>query len=263
MKRFLTFFILLLIAAVMVVVYLNVQRKNGISENMQLASTTPAVETEMTAERQTAPTTDQIYKNSDGIQVKWIILRDISRLKLYSNLEDKLTSDEAKDKYLCNDLTTASFYGTDGDHIGLFIAEGNQLSNTVKSTLFNGFFYVLNDKPYISRNAPSEAQIAIQAGPMLVENEKYLAVEGDEPARRIVLATNRQDNIIFIAIFDGNNPVSGPSLKELPGILENIDKNTSLDFLSAINLDGGTHSAFISDDIDLTEISIAGSYFCF
>lgn len=253
-------FFVIVSAAVILFRFIN---KNNNQNTSNLASPTPTAEIESNNVKSAEPTQSSQILDKDGTQVKWVILRDISRLKLYSNLEEKLTSYEAKDKYLCSSLTTASFYGTNGSHIGLFITDSNILSAAIDSSLFNGYFYIKNKIPYISSIEPINSQIAIQAGPLLIEKEKYLETSGDEGSRRIVLATNRQDQIIFLAIYDGTNPVSGPSLKELPGVLRNIDNNTSLDFLDAINLDGGTHSAFITDDVRLTEISTAGSYFCF
>jgi hypothetical protein len=59
-----------------------------------------------------------------------------------------------------------------------------------------------------------------------------------------------------------NNPVSGPKLNELPGIIKNINKSTSLNIVSALNLDGGAHSAFLTQSTDLNELSTIGEYFC-
>jgi hypothetical protein len=51
-------------------------------------------------------------------------------------------------------------------------------------------------------------------------------------------------------------------LSELPEIIENINNEKNLSLENVINLDGGAHSAFISDLVSLNEASPIGSYFC-
>jgi hypothetical protein len=65
-----------------------------------------------------------------------------------------------------------------------------------------------------------------------------------------------------LAIYDQFTPLLGPTLEELPGILEKFSKDKNLNLIYVLNLDGGAHSAFISDLATLTEVSPAGSFFC-
>jgi hypothetical protein len=45
-------------------------------------------------------------------------------------------------------------------------------------------------------------------------------------------------------------------------LLDDLEKNSSINIKDAINLDGGTHSVYKSGQLNLTEASIAGGYFC-
>jgi hypothetical protein len=51
-------------------------------------------------------------------------------------------------------------------------------------------------------------------------------------------------------------------LSELPDILQRLEDKAGLKFVDALNLDGGAHSVFVTDEVSLTELSLIGSYFC-
>ena len=76
------------------------------------------------------------------------------------------------------------------------------------------------------------------------------------------MATTKEGKVIFIVAYTKGNPLSGPRLTELPEIIDELSKNAKLDIVDALNLDGGSHSAFLTKSFQLTEISTIGSYFC-
>ncbi len=203
--------------------------------------------------------------SEDGYEVNWIIVEDVNKISLKSNLEEKLTAKEIVEKESCQHLVSGGFFTLENKHIGLFVSERKKISEAINSNLFNGYFYInKNGKAEISSSIPNFPKLALQSGPILVKNgiPQVLNIKNDEHARRIVVTTNKNEQVIFLAFYDTSNYVGGPTLSELPNVLADLEKNTSLDFENALNLDGGTHSTFISDAFSLTELSTIGSYFC-
>mgnify|MGYP001590102184 CR=1 FL=1 len=71
-----------------------------------------------------------------------------------------------------------------------------------------------------------------------------------------------EDRLVFLSFY---NPISyylGPNLEDLPGLLKSFEKETGIQIKDAINLDGGTASAFYAEGVSLTELRPIGSYFC-
>ncbi len=219
---------------------------------------TPSISLSPTQSLSTSASTPQ-----SGIQSSWIVVRDIDKISLYSNLNEKLAAKEAKEVYGCNALINGSFFGEDQKHIGLFITEGKTLSIPKDSTLFNGFFSIQAKKPVIASQIPSNAYTAIQTGPILMRNGVAVQItSGSEKARRMVAAVSSTGEVIFLTFYDSSSLALGPTLSELPKHLQELNKNTNLEIKDAINLDGGAHSAFLSDQVQLTDIQTPGSYFC-
>jgi uncharacterized protein YigE (DUF2233 family) len=198
-----------------------------------------------------------------GIQSSWVVVRDMDKLSLHSNLVDNMSVYEAKEKWGCKYIINGGFFGEDRKHIGLFVEDGTVLSKEKQSSLFNGFISMADGNAYITQNALPNAVNAVQTGPMLIKDSRALKItSNEEKARRMVAAVSQTGDVIFIALYNNSSLVSGPTLSELPNILKEIEKNSSLEIKDAINLDGGAHSAFISDEVQLTDIQTPGSYFC-
>lgn len=218
----------------------------------------------------TVPSTQTYEKPTDsvpsegGLAFNWIIVRDPKKVSLHSNLLEKLSSFEAKKKNSCLHLINAGFYTKEDKHVGLFISAGEKLSESKESQLFNGYFSIASDdKPSITW-FPSAARLALQSGPILMEKKQpaVLKLEDDNPARRIVLAITQEDNLVFLVIYNKKSVFDGPLLSQVPGLLKNLNQDTSLEIVDALNLDGGSASAFISESVNLSELTRIGSYFC-
>lgn len=208
---------------------------------------------------------DEKTIDDDTYKVNWIITRDKKNINLYSNTTEGLTSNEAVIKNNCKYLISAGFVDTSNNHIGLFKNHKGLISKSVINNTFNGFFFIdIDSSGYISYNEPTNSLIALQTGPVLIKNNSTvnLSLTNDENARRVVAAVNRKKEPIFIVFYSKGNPLSGPRLEELPSMLEELEQNTSINITDAINLDGGSHSVFIGDQITLLELSIVGGYFC-
>lgn len=206
------------------------------------------------------------YQNGNAdYKVSWITVRDNEKIELISNIDEQLTTDEAAAKYNCKHLINAGFIDTSNNHIGLFKNHTGEISVAKTNQTFNGFFSVsINKIVDISYERPNNTEIALQSGPILFSDNKpaVLKLFNDKYSRRVVVAINRKKEPIFIVFYSKGSPLMGPKLKELPSLLEDIEINTSLNITDAINLDGGSHSAFLSDNVKLAESSIIGGYFC-
>lgn len=206
----------------------------------------------------------QTFENSD-FKTVWIRVRDVDRIDLLTNFEEKLDSKSLVQKNNCLHLVSGGFFTEEGKPIGLFIADGETISNPIESTLFNGFFSISEDKvPAITSSPPTSAKLAVQSGPILMQNSKIkvLQLTSDELARRIVVATTKDNEVVFIAMYMRSNTILGPKLSEVPSLLSEINKNSTLFINDAINLDGGSHSAFLTDILKLAELNSVGSFFC-
>ena len=137
--------------------------------------------------------------------------------------------------------------------LGWFTYEGEQIQRVKSSSLFNGFVWLSQSRELrISRQKPvGEVSWGFQSGPIVVEDGKTIAlkIRDDRPARRSVIGVDKDGRVVFVH----TDPVN---LAELPG------KIAELNLITAINLDGGSASAFYSPDEFISESSPVGSWLC-
>ena len=199
-------------------------------------------------------------------KVDWIVVRDLKKIDLYSNLEEKLTSREAIVKNGCLYLISGGFWTEEGNNLGLLVTNGQVLSQVQESKLADGFLSIDTvGLATISKNPPEieSARLALQSGPIIFSAGHALPIESsNDYARRVVVATTDENEVVFIVVYAKSSPLLGPKLSDLPSVLNELQKNTNLELEEALNLDGGTHSAFITDIKNLTEVANFGSYFC-
>jgi len=149
--------------------------------------------------------------------------------------------------------------------LGLLVIDHKQISLWRESDLFNGLFSVNDfDTPRITREVPADPlRIAIQSGPLLYENgAKVLIKSSRDFSRRVVVAVTGENKPVFFVFYDETNFLEGPTLEELPDLIDRINQNYSLGIADALNLDGGTASLFFSNRINLNEVAKVGSVFC-
>jgi len=162
-------------------------------------------------------------------------------------------------------LALMMIVGKEGEHIGLFVMEGERLSKWAKNALFNGVFGTDNEIVFVSEGVPeNDSRFAVQAGPILVKDNsaQSLKLKSDQQERRIVVGISEEGRAIFLVIFDPNSLFIGPNLSDLPSVLKMFEEKSGIKFKDALNLDGGTASAFYSPDVSLAELSPIGSFFC-
>jgi len=185
---------------------------------------------------------------------------------LIPNFSEKETSANIFERSKCRALISGGFYNLDGSPTGLFISEGQEIKGYSRSSLANAI-YSLNDfeTPRITQPPPRDhLRIALQAGPLLIENSlrQKLRLARDEEARRIVLAITGENESVFIVFFSPESVYSGPKLADLADVLNEFQSKTGIILADAMNLDGGTASAFYTDEIRLPETKSVGSFLC-
>jgi hypothetical protein len=70
------------------------------------------------------------------------------------------------------------------------------------------------------------------------------------------------NKVIFMSIYNESSKFMGPYLADLPQILEIAQDKIGFLIADAINLDGGSASAFYFRDFQLSEASPIGGFFC-
>ncbi len=206
--------------------------------------------------------------NTKNYSFAWFKIHSISSLQLLPNFDRQQIFSEVVKENKCNLAINAGFYDTKNNPIGLFIFNGRTLSSFQTNSLFNGIFSItFDDKPQISESyLKGSTRIALQTGPILIREHllQKLAIKNDESRRRSLVAINSDNEVYFATVFDKTSNFSGPRLSDMPEVAQKIAEKLDTNFQSAINLDGGTASAFYRGDenIILSEASPVGGIFC-
>jgi len=206
-----------------------------------------------------------VFQNQEFLFLEQKI-KETQKLHLFPNFEEKLPATELFEKNNCLFLTNGGFYDQQGQPLGWFFAQEKLFQKEIKSALFNGFFFKdKENKVFIEKNFPSRPIIwGLQTGPILILRNQPLKMNlvKDQHARRIVAAVNHQGELFFFVITGSESLASGPLLSDLPFLLAKIGQELGESFEKAINLDGGTASAFINKEKTIKEYTRIGSFFC-
>lgn len=196
-------------------------------------------------------------------------IKDLGSLELFMNLPDWLSSSDLKSNNNCSFLINAGFYSTIGQPIG-WLKPSNASSaaqNKQLNKLFNGFLYLSPESKIVISDTVEEHKavtFGLQSGPLLILNSQVLNLNltQDQPKRRMVAAIDKTGSLWFVVVLSSKSTTVGPYLSDLPQIINQIGIINDLTFQSALNLDGGSASAFLSDQVSIYEIKPIGSYFC-
>ncbi len=204
--------------------------------------------------------------NNLRLRVAWIEVSNLENLSLFSNLPTSETAEKRIREKSCKYLVNGGFYSEARRPIGAFVSEGETVNRSSRNNLFNGVFSVNDqEEPKITNNLGlGNVRFAVQSGPILISDGQLqqINLRSDAGERRTVVAINSQKRVVFLSIFNPESVYLGPHLSELADVLREFEKKTGNKFSFALNLDGGTASAFYSDSINLPELSPIGSYFC-
>lgn len=189
-----------------------------------------------------------------------------SSVRLIPNFTDPVSSGDLIQKHACIAGINGSFYDTENNPLGLFRTNGTTLRERSNSSLMNGYFSIdANNIPSISYDMPEgEHRIVLQSGPMLISDAQIarLSIRNDEHARRMIAAITDDDSIVFLALFHPESTFDGPRLVDVPAYTAAVNKKELLNITHAINLDGGSASAFHNENTTLSELTHIGSFFC-
>lgn len=212
------------------------------------------------------PPAQSVDVTHDGIsyRIAWLPVRDPSVITLLPNFDQKRTARSLIDSKECSKVINGGFYTKDNQPTGLFITQGKTIRDSIPNTLLNGYFVVdqKNNASILASPPDHPVRLTLQTGPILIREGKAitLAIRDDEHARRVVVGVTQNGMVVFLVIYDPENPLSGPKLADTPAIVSQLIR--TLDLKDAINLDGGSASAFIGYDLALEELTAVGSFFC-
>lgn len=204
--------------------------------------------------------------NGESFSFSYFIVDQSNTIKLIPNLVKQASSISAAQEHTCTFLSSAGFYSTDSMPIGLFVTDSTQINPYQPNALLNGFFSVSRSGVASIKSIPPQdtPHVAIQSGPLLIVDgqSKRLIIRDDEPARRVVVAETSNHGAIFLVLYSLENTFKGPTLADVPIHLKEIEKIIHISIIHALNLDGGSASAFITHDTSITELTPVGSFFC-
>ncbi len=235
-------------------------REPQTTHQVPLPSDSPTVTPSLTPLQQSM----DIRNAGKTYRIAWVKLRDLSKLTLIPNFTEKRTARSLVDNKECAEVVNGGFYTKDNQPTGLFVTEGKTIRGNVPNTLLNGYVVIDKNNNAVILVSPPDAfvRIALQTGPILVRNGKAvtLTIRDDEFARRAAVGIMQKGTVIFLTVYDPENIWSGPKLADTPDVLSDVLERLQL--TDALNLDGGSASAFIRSDLSLQELSSVGSFFC-
>lgn len=210
-----------------------------------------------------SPTPPENSIDIETYRVAWLAANP-KDIMLLPNFSQKRTARSLIETKECTHVVNAGFYTKDNQPTGLFIANGETIRDNIPNTLLNGYFVVDQINVASIRQSPPDApvRIGLQTGPILIHDGRplTLSIRDDEFARRMVVGVTQKGAVVFLVVYDPDNPGSGPKLADAPDILSKVIARLQLK--DALNLDGGSASAFIRGDLSLEELTRVGSFFC-
>ena len=196
----------------------------------------------------------------------WVKLDNLAKLKLLPNHNTKASSEDLAKTHHCQVLVNGNFYDKQDKPLGWLVSQGETLSRPIVSSLFNGFLSLSTSKVEISPSVPQGlVDLGLQSGPLLILDSKplLLKINNDQPRRRIIAALNNQSELIFLVLIGADSLYSGPLLADTPKLVIALGQAIGQNLVAALNLDGGSASAFHTPTVHLNEYAYIGSFFCY
>lgn len=204
----------------------------------------------------------------DGEKLLFLVekINEPQKLILLPNFEEKLSSTVLLENNHCQFLVNGGFYGEDNQPLAWFFTQNKLFKKETKNAFLNGFLS-MDEKGAILLDdvSPSKPIVwGLQTGPLLILKNQPLVLNlvHDEPDRRLVAALNEKNELFFLVITKTDSLAFGPLLEDLPLIVEQIGSELNENFQAAVNLDGGTASAFLTRSKSIKEYTWIGSFFC-
>jgi len=246
-KRNILFFALFILIAYAIMIRFMISNKKNIAEILPVPTTQPL------------PTPK--IKRVDQYAYAYVTAGSLS---LIPNFSDRFAAQTIYEENDCKAVINGGFYDKQNKPLGLFQVGDKTYGKQLDSDLLNGFVWMDASGTAVisSELSPQPVQFALQTGPMLLFNGNVLplSIHNDAPARRMVAAKNSE--LIFLTVYNPDSVFDGPLLGDLPKIVQEISQKENLHISEAINLDGGSASAFYSEETKLSELTPVGSLFC-
>ncbi len=230
------------------------------NENPPLLADTPTPTPENTQSELTIPAGDAVYS--------YAVIRaaTASAITLIPNFSGRQDAKSLGMNNSCKESVNGGFYDTAGKPLGFFYTDKKTFGAKIPSALVNGFFWADGSgDAIISSDLPHTFyRFALQTGPLLLFNstDLSLVIQKDEHARRMVVGKTVDGQFVFLAVYSKDSVYSGPLLASLPSIVSSISRKENLGIADAVNLDGGSASAFYNGETNLSELTPVGSLFC-
>lgn len=193
-------------------------------------------------------------------------INEPQKLLLYPNFEEKLSSSVLFENNHCQFLVNGGFYGEDNQPLGWFFTQENLFKKETKNAFLNGFLSMDKKGIVTIDDTPLSNPVVwgLQTGPLLILKNQPLVLNltHDEADRRLIAALNEKNELFFLAITKTDSLAFGPLLEDLPLIVKQVGLELNETFQSAVNLDGGTASAFLTQTKSIKEYTWIGSFFC-
>ncbi|KKW11013.1 MAG: hypothetical protein UY49_C0010G0009, partial [Microgenomates group bacterium GW2011_GWC1_49_7] len=77
-----------------------------------------------------------------------------------------------------------------------------------------------------------------------------------------MVAAKTGEGFLFLTVYKEDSVFEGPLLADLPKVIQKINTEENLGIVDALNLDGGSASAFDNGETSLSELTPVGSLFC-
>lgn len=185
-------------------------------------------------------------------------------LELIPNFSEKKSSEKIFEEGACKYGANGGFYKKEGGAHGLFVVEGIIIGKEIESETFNGYFWKKDGDMGIDWSKPEgwkETDFIIQSGPIFevgyTGKGKFV---DEEERRRVLVVKDKSGKFYFVVMFEKDSIYGGPKLSQMAEILR---ESKIAEFDRAINLDGGSASAFYGENgAKLWEIASVGSFLC-
>lgn len=207
----------------------------------------------------------RLKTSENSFDYYFVVFDNLTKLRLIDNENQSAASKVFADNG-CIAGINGGFYGKDNEPLGFLVSDGIEVAKEQKSDLLNGYIWLSDLGGFgITQSLPeSKFELALNTGPLLYleGNLQQLEIVADKMARRSIIGTLSDNSLFFLTVFDSQSVYLGPKLSELPKTLEQIAEKEGWQIIEAINLDGGTASAYKDQDNSLWEFKPVRSVFC-
>ena len=213
----------------------------------------------------------EISLKSRALRYSYRQIKNNELVKLIPNFQEQQSSDQIIKNNNCLFGINGGFYLPENKPLGLFEINQTKLGKYSPSRTFNGFLRQSSDNHLVIvdyntlLSFSSLSGFAFQSGPLYHLNQSPKINFADpKSARRHLIAQDSKFNTYIFSVYGTESSYDGPTLNEIYEFFKHPEIKKIADFTIALNLDGGSASAFYdqNQDIHVREIKPVGSFLC-